>query len=412
MKQHPYYTRVWVLKRHVQGPLAPHLEPFAAFLERRGYSYNSGQRFIREVGRLSRWAAARRIKAEDLSEAIVKNYLRFRFKGLGSKVKRGPYDRLLDYLRQVGVISRAPVTQQSSLSQCLRPYLDHLIYNQGLEKETIRRLIRGARCFLSHRFGNGAIEFSELHSQDIVRYLLVRSQQCGPSTLGLEASALRSFLRFLQFQGAVPSRLVKSVPTMRRWRQKSVPTFLKQGETSLLIQRCDIQTPKGRRDLAILLLLVRLGLRAKEVCRLSLDDIDWRGGYIIVHGKNGKCNRLPLLDEVGRAIGAYLCNSRPRCSIRHIFLRSVAPFDAFSSSSAVSHVVRSALARASLNPTPKGSHLLRHSLATHMLQEGASLADIGQILRHQRLDTTAIYAKVGMGQLRPIAPPWPKGGAS
>jgi len=412
MTQHPYYTRVWALKRYVQGPLASHLEPFAAFLEQRGYPYESGQRFVREVGRLSKWAADLGIGAEDLTEPIVQKYLELRFKGVAPKVKRGPYNCLLEYLRQIGVSRQVPTAKQSPLSRCLDHYQEHLIHNQGMEKETIRRLVRVAHCFLSRRFGNSTVELSELRSQDIVQHLLARSRQCRPSKLGLETSALRSFLRFLQFRGDVSSRLVQSVPTVPHWRQKEVPVFLKPAETSLLIKHCRGQAPKGQRDLAILLLLVRLGLRAIEVCRLTLDDIDWQSGYISVEGKNGKRNRLPLLDDVGQAISAYLRHSRPRCSTRHLFVRAVAPFEAFSSSSAVCHVVRRALARTSLNPARKGSHLLRRSLATQMLQQGASLMDIGQILRHQRLDTTAIYAKVAMRQLRPIARPWPKGGAS
>ena len=409
--QHPYYTRVWLLNRYIEGPLAPHLKPFASFIEQRGYPYESGQRYVREVARLNRWAADRGISAEDFNEGIVQKYLRFRFKGVASKVKRGPYNCLIEYLRQVGVI-QAPTNQQSPLHQCLGHYQDHLMHNQGLQKETIRRLVRVAHCFLFSRLGDSTLELSKICAQDIVQHLLDRSRRCCPSALGLETSALRSFLRFLQFRGDVSACLVQSVPTVPHWRQKSVPGFLKPEETSKLIKHCNTQSPKGQRDLAILLLLIRLGLRAIEVCRLTLDDIDWQGGYLTVRGKNGKYDRLPLLVDVGQAIAAYLRHSRPRCSTRHVFVRSVAPFEAFSSSSAVCHVVRCALAQASLNPARKGSHLLRHSLATQMLQQGASLVDIGQILRHQRTDTTAIYAKVAMRQLRPIARPWPSGGIS
>lgn len=411
MKQHPYYRRYWALQRYTRGPLFPHLKPFADFLTQLGYPYATGQRFIREVGHLGEWAADQGISEKDISEETVQTYLRFRFRGVAGKVRKGPYNRLLEYLRKIGAV-QPPMAQETALSHCLSIYQDHLTRNHGLGKDTICRHVRVARNFLSCRFVDDNIDFSELQSQDLVQYLLSRSQGCAPSSLGLEASRLRSFLRFLQFRGDVSARLVQSVPTVPRWRQKDVPVYLKPEEIRLLMKHCDQQTPKGRRDLAILSLLALLGLRAIEVCRLTLDDIDWAAGCITVRGKNGKSNRLPLLSGVGQAISTYLRHSRPRCSSRHLFVRSMASFEAFSSSSAVCHAVRCALDRASLKPIRKGSHLLRHSLATQMLQQGASLVDIGQILRHQRVDTTAIYAKVALSQLRPIARPWPRGGTS
>ncbi|WP_163339168.1 tyrosine-type recombinase/integrase [Desulfopila sp. IMCC35008] len=178
----------------------------------------------------------------------------------------------------------------------------------------------------------------------------------------------------------------------------------------MLVRHCEEKTPQGLRDKAILLLLIRLGLRAIEICRLTLDDIEWDDGFISILGKNGNRDRLPLLQDVGEAISSYLCRGRPQCSTRYVFVRVIAPFEPLSSSCAIANVVRNALRRANLNPSRKGSHLLRRSLATAMLQEGASLAEIGQILRHQKADTTAIYAKVDLGRLRSISRPWPEGG--
>ena len=411
MERNPFYTRDWVLKRYYKGPLLPHLHPFAIFLEQRGYPYGTGQRFVREVGRLSAWLCCQGLNTENLNEDVINAYIGFRGRGLHSRIKRGPYLRLLEYLRQCEEID-VPATLMSPLESPLDQYRDYLLQNRGLAKETMRRQVRVARDFLASRRVEKTVEFSGLKADDIVHYLLDRSRRCSPTTIGGEASALRSFLRFLQFRGDITPALVDSVPTVPRWRNKSIPSFLREEEISLLLQQCNSENPKGQRDIAILLFLARLGLRAVEICRLTLDDIDWHTGYIVVRGKNGSRARLPLLNDIGQALSKYLLHGRPNCPTRHVFVRSVAPFEALSSSSAIAHVVRQALSNARLNPPRKGSHLLRHSLATQMLQRGASLEEIGQILRHQNVETTSIYAKVALDRLRPFARSWPQGGTS
>ena len=408
MSANSYYTRQWILKRYLIGPIAPHLAPFSEFLAKRGYSYATGQRHVREIGHLSRWLEWQGIGIADLSEETIKPYLCFRYKN-HLQIKRGSYRQLLNYLRQTGIITTQK-TVETPLDQCIARYQEHMVRNQGLEKETIRVRIRVARNFLTLQFGENILEFSHLLPNHIEQYFLNRSHHCNTTTLKTEASALRCFFRFLQFRGDISSYLVDSVPTVPSWRHTIIPEFLKTDDINVLIQHCERTTPLGQRDIAILLLLIRLGLRAIEICRLTLDDIDWDTGFIKILGKNGKRDRLPLLRDVGEAMSTYLCHGRPQCSTRYVFVRAIAPFEPFSSSSAVANVVRNALRRANLNPSRKGSHLLRRSLATMMLQEGASLIEIGQILRHQKADTTAIYAKVDLGRLRPIARPWPEGG--
>jgi len=376
MEQNPYYTRSWALKRYSQGPLFPHLNPFANFLEQCGYPYATGQRYVREVGRLNLWLDCQGIKTQALSEQVIDSYIGFRMKGFRSEAKKGPYIRLLEYLRQAGTIEACEFIQ-SPLERCIYQYRKHLTQNRGLKTETIRRCVRVVKNFLSYRFGSGQIDFSDLCSRDIDNYLLERSNRCIPSTLNGEASALRSFLRFLQFQREISSRLLQCVPTVSCRSQREVPAFLASGKISILLKHCNDKTSKGMRDKAILLLLVRLGLRAIEVCRLTLDDIEWQASYITVKGKNLESDRLPLLHDVGQAISTYLHRGRPKCSTRHVFVRSLAPFNAFSTSSAVCTVVRQALSQAGLNPPRKGFHLLRHSFATQMLRQGACLTDIG-----------------------------------
>jgi len=205
--------------------------------------------------------------------------------------------------------------------------------------------------------------------------------------------------------------LAASVPSVADWRLSELPKFLEPEQVERLLEACNRTTPEGRRDHAVLLLLARLGLRAGEVVHMELDDIDWENGAIMVRGKSRREDRLPLPTDVGEALAAYLAEARPRCPSRTVFLRLRAPRQGFRSSVAVCDIVRRALARAGLHPGRKGSHLLRHGLAVKMLRGGASLAEIGEILRHELPITTEIYAKVDVAALRALALPW-QGGES
>jgi len=202
--------------------------------------------------------------------------------------------------------------------------------------------------------------------------------------------------------------LATVVPTVANRSFSGLPKFLAPDETQRLLQVCDPETLAGRRDYAILLLLARLGLRAAEVVHMMLEDIDWDAGELVIRGKSRREDRLPLPEDVGKALAEYLRDGRPRCSSRRVFIRLSAPHQGFSSSVAICDVVRRALSRAGLNPAFKGAHLLRHSLATRMLRGGASMAEIGQILRHRLANTTEIYAKVDLTALRALAEPWPE----
>jgi site-specific recombinase XerD len=231
-----------------------------------------------------------------------------------------------------------------------------------------------------------------------------------PGRVKLMVTALRSFLRFLFQHGQIEANLAEAVPAVVDWRLSTIPKYLSVEEIEGLLDACDQSTSTGRRDRAILLLLARLGLRAGEVVALELDDIDWRAGEIVVRGKGLLHDHLPLLPEVGEALAAYLRSDRPLVSTRRVFVRMWAPLRGFAGPSTVSTIVRRALERAGLNPPAKGAHLFRHSLATGMLRSGASMAEIGEILRHRRPSTTEIYAKIDTGGLRSLAQPWPVGG--
>jgi integrase/recombinase XerD len=223
----------------------------------------------------------------------------------------------------------------------------------------------------------------------------------------LMTTAFRSFFRFLFQSGELQADLSAAVPTVADWRLSTIPKYLLPNEVDRLVASCDRQTSTGRRDYAILLLLARLGLRAGEIVGLQLDDVDWRAGEILVRGKGLLHDRMPLPVDVGQALTSYLRTDRPVCKTCRVFVCTKAPRSGFAGPSTVTTIVRRALDRAGLNPIFKGAHLLRHSLATTMLRSGASMGEIGEVLRHRIPSTTEIYAKLDFEGLRSLAQPWP-----
>ncbi|MCK5652956.1 MAG: tyrosine-type recombinase/integrase [Gemmatimonadetes bacterium] len=251
---------------------------------------------------------------------------------------------------------------------------------------------------------------SLLTAADITGFVMRHAHDHSSGSAQIMCWALRSCLRYLQYRGQISIDLASSVPSVRRWKLTSLPSYLRPAEIQRVLAACSRRSPIGRRDYAILLLLARIGLRADEIRLLTLDDIDWGSGRLTVQGKGRRGACMPLPMEVGAAMADYLQHGRPRSDSRRVFLSHLAPHDGFAASAAVSVVAKRALARAGIEGVAhKGAHLFRHSLATQLLRAGASLTEIGQVLRHQNQDTTRIYAKVDVRSLRAIALRWPGG---
>ena len=232
--------------------------------------------------------------------------------------------------------------------------------------------------------------------------------QCSPSHVATMTSALRGYLRFLAASGLCRPGLDQAVPPVLQWRLSALPRYLSTADVERLIATCDGSDPLDLRDRAALLLLARLGLRAGDVCDLRLGDFDWVAGSVRVCGKSRRSVRLPLPQDVGDAVLAYVENGRPVATEDRLFLRSKAPHRPFTTSSSISCIVARALRRAGVeDPPSKGASLLRHSAATTMLRAGATLEVVGAVLRHRSLDMTAHYAKVDVRMLETIAQPWP-----
>jgi site-specific recombinase XerD len=259
---------------------------------------------------------------------------------------------------------------------------------RNLSPQTVAHRRLTASRFLLEKFGCGSLNLSKLRASDVTTFVQRHARDHGPFHASHLTTGMRLFLRYLHYKGLTNTDLSLTVPTVARWSLSTLPKHLSAAQVRQVLRHCDRSTARGRRNYAILLLLARLGLRAGEVVGLNLEDIDWENTRITVCGK-GKWAQLPLPADVARAIAYYLRRDRPHCSCRRVFIRDYAPIGGFRRSTSIAKIVQCALAKAGVVSARKGAHLLRHSLATDMLRKGASLDEIGEVLRHKSPDTTA-----------------------
>ena len=404
------------LVSHATGPLASHLDPFIASLIEQ--QYRASVVYIKALHALAmdRWLTKCRVALADLGEAHIERYQsrcrqrHGRIRTATRQIERKAVTQLLQFLRARGVCPPAHV--ETTAAEDLAAHFErHLQDLQGLAAATIERYYRVAQQFLHHRFGSGAVDLRLLRAGDAIAFVKREGQCLQPPALKCVTNALRSFLRYAQFRGEVPAALTAAVPSVSVWSTTpALPKAISPEHAHRAIDSCDLNTGVGLRDCAVLLLLARLGLRAHEIIALQLSDLDWRQGHLRVRGKGGREQLLPLPTDVGAAIAAYLQHGRPGSHDRHVFLRSQAPIRGLLfGSDAIGSIVRSALERAAVNAPHRGSHQFRHALAVNMLQGGASLEEIGEVLRHRSPQTTSIYARIDISALRALALPWPGG---
>jgi len=367
---------------------------------------------LRLFAKLDLWLLTRKQRLWELNEKKVDKFLK-RLRAKHPTVCHGAPTAsllLLTVLRDIGVIApkREPVatTPAERLANQYRVFLKQ---ERGLDCATIYNYSRHVDRFLAEQFGGGRINLRALSVSDIGAFVRRHAPRHGRGWAAQMVTGLRSFFRFAQLQGVVESDLAALVPSVPSWEMSGPPKHLQSEAVQRVLSACDRSTVKGKRDYAILLLLARLGLRAGEIVALQLDDIDWANGELVVRSKKGDgWARLPLPMDVGRALERYLM-VRPPSPYRNVFVRGYAPYTPFVASGPVSVLVRKAIERAGVKSVRTGAHIFRHSLATEMLRRGASLAEIGRVLRHRDPDSTAIYARVDLEALRELALPWPGG---
>jgi integrase/recombinase XerD len=388
-----------------------HVTEFLVTVAKAGYAEYTLQDKRRALVLFVRWVRDAGIAISGLDEACVTAFLarRSRPRCTYRCSARAALYQFLQHLRIAGVVP--PRRSTSSPTELLvRQYLHHLSADRGLCARSIEVYAPFVRAFvMAQRLPK---RIASLDALAIRRYVLDQIRNRSVSFVKLLAAALRSFLRFVFLDGATKVDLSTAVPPVRRWRFAALPPLLARHEVERVIAAADRSTPRGRRAFAMVLLLARLGLRAGEIVALELDDICWSAGEIVVRGKGRRHDRLPLLEDVGEALAAYLRERGPSTS-RRVFLRRYAPRVGLSGPTAVCIVAREAVRRAGLHLEGRvGAHVFRHGLATGMIQRGASLAEISQVLRHRSVASTQLYAKVEFEALRSVALPWPSSEAS
>ena len=392
------------------GPLAPYVAGFGEELALLGYSGRAASQHLALFADLSAWLAEEGLAAAELTASQTTRFLGGRrergYRELTTPVGAGP---LLDYLIGLGVVTLparpAPAGPADAL---LERYREYLVSQRGLTAGEVGRHAAVASLFVGSAVPAGGTGWAGVTAGDVTRFLV---RECGGRSRASACklvSELRSFLRFAQLDGCTAVPLSQAVPPVATWTAGSLPRWVPAEQVAALLASCDRQRPAGRRDFAILTVLVRLGLRAGEVAALQLADIDWRAGEVLVHGKGRRAEKLPLPADAGEAVADYLRHGRPRVASRAVFLRLRAPLRGLTPQG-VSCVVYHASQQAGLAPI--GAHRLRHTAATQMLRAGASLTEVGQALRQRAVGVTAIYAKVDHAALRGLARPWPAGAA-
>jgi integrase/recombinase XerD len=389
----------------VSGPLAALADGFLVDLvEQQGYRLWPAQRHLEFLASVSRWMETEGVGVADLTPAAVERFVAVRRRaGYRSSVSPKSLRPLMRYLRGLGVLPAGDSGPLTPVEKLLGDYRDYLLVERALTPGSVGLYEPVARLFLKERSAPIGEDLARLSGREIHAFVLREARQRGHRSAETMVCALRSLLRFLHVQGWIAMPLATAVPSVRR-RREGLPRGLAAEQVKLLLASCDRATPAGRRDFAILMLLVRLGLRRGEVAALELDDIDWWAGEIVIRGKGARIDRLPLPDDVGEALVDYLRDGRPRGFGRRVVLPARAPYYELSPS-AVTAVVMRACKRAGIAPV--GAHRLRHTIATELLRRGAGLPEIGQLLRHQSIDTTAIYAKVDRVSLSRLALAWP-----
>lgn len=405
--------RLWTLAREPEGPLAAYLDQFARLLDGQGFERRGLGQQIRAAARFSRWLQSHQVAAEMMTDEHSQRFLDDPAEqGFARQGAAATLGRLLVFLRQLGVCRAAPApAAPMPVQQAIAAYASYLQNELGLSAKTAVQYCPFAATFLSEHFGSGPVDLARLRGRDVIQFVLQQATHLSLPRAKAATIALRSFLRYVRYCGGTVVDLAGAVPTVANWSMTAIPRAIAPDHLRAVLASCRRDTPVGRRDYAILMLLARLGLRSSEIVSLTLDSIDWEVGSIAVIGKAGHAAVLPLPVEVGEAVVHYLQSGRPTCACRALFLRANAPIRGLGAGQTVGTIVRTAIVRAGIKTRWQGAHQFRHALATDMLRQGATLTEIGSLLRHQHPKTTGIYAKVDFDALRPLGLRWPGGAA-
>lgn len=407
-----YFRSPRTLNRLRSGPVGPYIGGFAEDLKAAGYSRITIRAHLTASGHLCHWANTRNLAIADLDPSVGARFLRHlrhcRCRPCQGKYifSAGASERLFrNYLCKIGAITPpVPISPEKTEIALIHAFRNWMKQNRGVTERTLDNYSTIVASLL--KFAGG--DPKHLDSHRVRAFIPHYAKVHGRTNVHGVATAMRGFLRYLIVEGKCPANLDAAVPAVAVWRSATLPRHLPAPDVERIISACDPSTPTGSRDRAIVLLLARLALRADDVVRLRLCDIDWQKANIRVSGKGRREVLLPLTQEVGDAILTYFQRSRPAVDSDRVFIRAIAPLRPFSNSGLVTRLVARAMQRAGVVTPFRGAHVLRHSAATRMVREGISLEDIGAVLRHRSIETTAQYTKIDVGLLKLIAQPWPE----
>lgn len=409
----PCFRRPRLVARLRAGPFGRIVDEFAVYLHSRGQAYKVVQSYVRAADRFTRWLAARGMSLDAVDDRLKQSFLRNHGKKMRLASARPGLQHFLCMLRVRGIAPSPSMEPTGVLDRLMAEYDTYLRDVAGLASSTRRSRVHYARKFLHAIFDDGLIHADRLQPKHVHSFVARYGQLGHAGSVAAAASSLRRLIRWLQLQGHCSAGLILAVPSFRRYKHASLPKTLTDRQVRSLLKTFDRSSPAGRRDHAMTLCLVTLGLRVSEVVALTLDDIDWRNGTIrIAAGKSPQDRLLPLPNRIGQVLVDYLRHGRPKTACRSLFIRVTTPVGTPVSSRAIRYLVGRALAKVEGCAGWTGTHLLRHTAATRMYRRGASLKHVADILGHRSLETTALYAKVNLEQLAAVALPWPKGGRS
>lgn len=405
-----YFKLDHTLRRLRAEPTGRYMDDFAKTLHTKGYGVWAAQAYLRGAAHVGIWIKRQGFSVMKLNEEVIGEFARHLPSCHCLGKNRGIYDdavigarHFLDHLRDIGVVPAGTPLEKPPLPTIIDGFERWMRQHRGVTESTLTPY----RLILTKLLGTVGETPGNYNAHNLRRSVEMQTSRCGRSWAKLVITTTRMFLRYLAVHNLCDPALVDALPTIAHWKRASCPDYLSKEEVEKLIVVCNPMTAEGARDRAVLLLLVRLGLRAGDIVHLRHADIDWEHGALQVTGKGRRQSVLPLPQDVGDAILNYVEHWRPDVGDEHVFLRVNAPFVPLAGSSAVSSLVNRAARRARLSASRIGAHILRHTAASLMLRKGMSLQTIGRLLRHQSIDTTVLYAKVDVEMLSEIAQPWP-----
>ena len=410
--QLPRYAQQWLLDTKFEESAVIMSEQLAE----RGYTHRTIVSYLSAVSHLAHWANAEGLQVPHICDAAIEQFIQMHLPSCQCAPRcqksvntvRAAVLFWKRFVRLACTMPQAPDKLTSLIRNEVATFRQHLTEVRGLQPTTIDTRVYHVNDFLSKQFGSQPLDIEQLKPTDIMAYIKDRTKGWKPGSIKVVSGALSSYLRFKAIDGISTTKLIAALPKVAQWRHASLPKALSPVEIDTLLNAFDQSTPGGRRDYAIARCCIDLGLRTAELVKLELDDINWHHAVIHIHSKGARVDALPLPTATGEAIARYLEYRDHKCASRALFLRLNAPFDRAVTATTIRGSLRNAARRCGLSSRLTGPHKLRHTFAIRLVNAGVSLKEISDLMRHQDLDTTTIYAKVNMKALSAVTCAWPE----